>query len=85
MNTYKNKLNEMITIEKEVYDAVLRNSLKVNILETESKRLTEKVEGLETQLHDVLSILLRVSPQHDEWIKLNFPAFYKKQANVWFE
>lgn len=66
-------------------DVIVYALEKCETLEIENKRLTEKVEGLETELHEVLSILLRVSPQHDEWIRLNFPDFYKKQANVWFE
>ena len=68
----------MIQVEKEVYEAVLRNSLKVNILEAENSKL-------KSDLNNVLSILLRVSPQHDEWIRVNHPEFYKEQANVWFE
>ena len=68
----------MIQVEKEVYEAVLRNSLKVNILEAENSKL-------KSDLNNVLSVLIKVSPQHDEWIRLNFPDFYKKQANVWFE
>lgn len=66
-------------------DVIVSALEKCETLEVENKRLTEKVEGLETELHEVLSILLRVSPQHDEWIRLNFPDFYKEQANVWFE
>jgi hypothetical protein len=71
--------------QKRESDVLIAALEKCEKLEQENKRLTEKVEGLETELHEVLSILLRVSPQHDEWIRLNFPDFYKKQANVWFE
>ena len=35
MSTFK----EMITVEKEVYEAVLRNSIKVNDLEVENQQL----------------------------------------------
>ena len=68
----------MIQVEKEVYETVLRNSLKVNILEAENSKL-------KSDLNNVLSLLLKVSPQHDEWIRVNYPEFYKEQANVWFE
>lgn len=36
-------MKEMITVEKEVYEAVLRNSVKVNDLEAENQRLREMV------------------------------------------
>ena len=68
----------MIQVEKEVYEAVLRNSLKVNILEVENGKL-------KSDLNNVLSLLIKVSPQHEEWIRVNYPEFYKEQANVWFE
>ena len=68
----------MIQVEKEVYETVLRNSLKVNILEAENGKL-------KSDLNNVLSLLLKVSPQHDEWIRVNYPEFYKEQDNVWFE
>ena len=68
----------MIQVEKEVYETVLRNSLKVNILEAENSKL-------KSDLNNVLSLLLKVSPQHEEWIRVNYPEFYKEQANVWFE
>lgn len=34
-------MKEMITVEKEVYDAVLRNSVRVNDLEAENQQLKE--------------------------------------------
>ena len=37
MSTFK----EMITVEKEVYEAVLRNSVRVNDLEAENQQLKE--------------------------------------------
>ena len=36
-------MKEMITVEKEVYEAVLRNSVRVNDLEAENQRLREMV------------------------------------------
>lgn len=36
-------MKEMITVEKEVYEAVLRNSVRVNDLEAEKQRLREMV------------------------------------------
>jgi hypothetical protein len=34
-------MKEMITVEKEIYDAVLRNSVRVNDLEAENQQLKE--------------------------------------------
>lgn len=34
-------MKEMITVEKEVYEAVLRNSVRVNDLEAENQQLKE--------------------------------------------
>ena len=34
-------MKEMITVEKEVYEAVLRNSVRVNDLEAENEQLKE--------------------------------------------
>ena len=34
-------MKEMITVEKEVYEAVLRNSVRVNDLEVENQQLKE--------------------------------------------
>ena len=35
---------EMITVEKEVYEAVLRNSVRVNDLEAENQQLKELIK-----------------------------------------
>lgn len=45
----------------------------------------EECEKLKQQLHTVLEVLLKVSPQHEGYVRANFPEFYKEQANVWFE
>ena len=68
----------MIQVEKEVYEALLINSLKVNILEAENGKL-------KSDLNNVLSLLLKTSPAHEGYVRANFPEFYKEQANVWFE
>jgi hypothetical protein len=68
----------MIQVEREVYEAVLRNSLKVNILEAENGKL-------KSDLNNVLSLLLKTSPAHEGYVRANFPEFYKEQDNVWFE
>lgn len=47
--------------------------------------LKQENNKLKSDLNNVLSVLLKVSPQHDEWIRVNYPEFYKEQANVWFE
>ena len=39
------------------------------------KELEDKVEGLTTELHEVLSVLLKVSPEHVGWVKMNFPDY----------
>lgn len=40
-------MKEMITVEKEVYEAVLRNSLRVNELEKENERLKKLNQRLQ--------------------------------------
>ena len=68
----------MIQVEKEVYETVLSNSLKINILEAENGKL-------KSDLNNVLSLLLKTSPSHEGYVRANFPEFYKEQDNVWFE
>lgn len=46
-------MKEMITVEKEVYEAVLRNSVRVNDLEAENQRLKELLKECKTSI-DVL-------------------------------
>lgn len=38
----------------------------------------EKCEKLERQLKIVLGILLRVSPQHEGYVRANFPNYFKE-------
>ena len=50
MSTFK----EMITVEKEVYEAVLRNSVRVNDLEAENQQL----KGLLRECREVLELVV---------------------------
>lgn len=43
---------EMITVEKEVYEAVLRNSLRVNDLEAENQQLRALLKKCLDELQD---------------------------------
>lgn len=43
-------MNEMITVEKEVYEAVLRNSVRVNDLEAENQQLKELLRKCRSDL-----------------------------------
>lgn len=43
--------NEMITVEKEVYEAVLRNSLRVNDLEEENIKFKNLLKEIRGKLH----------------------------------
>lgn len=45
-------MKEMITVEKEVYEAVLRNSVKVNDLEAENQQLKELLETASTWIRE---------------------------------
>lgn len=43
---------EMITVEKEVYEAVLRNSVRVNDLEAENQQLKDVISKMCMELVD---------------------------------
>ena len=43
-------MKEMITVEKEVYEAVLRNSVRVNDLEAENLQLKELLKECKTSI-----------------------------------
>lgn len=34
-----------------------------------------KIMGLESELKTVVDVLLKVSPEHKDWIKMNFPNY----------
>jgi hypothetical protein len=38
----------------------------------------EKCEKLEQNLNNVIGILLRVSPEHENYLRLNFPNYFKE-------
>lgn len=51
--------------------------------ELDSKResyenLEGKVLGLKSELEETLKVLYKAAPEKREWIKLNFPKFYKE-------
>ena len=37
------------------------------------QELKERVQGLECELLEVINMLLKVSPEHEEWVNMNFP------------
>ena len=41
----------------------------------EIQELKERVQGLECELLEVINVLLKVSPEHEEWINMNFPNY----------
>ena len=41
----------------------------------ECQKLKERVQGLECELLEVINVLLKVSPEHEEWINMNFPNY----------
>ena len=55
-------MKEMITVEKEVYEAVLRNSIRVSDLEAENQQLKEL-------LRDCQHMILAYSINHDTFTK----------------
>ena len=55
-------MKEMITVEKEVYEAVLRNSVKVSDLEAENQQLKEL-------LKECQHMILAYSINHDTFTK----------------
>ena len=55
-------MKEMITVEKEVYEAVLRNSVRVSDLEAENKQLKEL-------LKECQHMILAYSINHDTFTK----------------
>jgi hypothetical protein len=38
----------------------------------------EKCERLEQDLNNVLGILLKVSPEHEGYVRANFPQYFKE-------
>lgn len=40
------------------------------------QELKERVKVLESELLEIINVLLKVSPKHEEWINMNFP-YYK--------
>ena len=55
-------MKEMITVEKEVYEAVLRNSVRVSDLEAENQQLKEL-------LKECQHMILAYSINHDTFTK----------------
>ena len=41
----------------------------------------EKCEKLEKQLNIVLGILLRVSPEHEGYVRANYPKYFEELNN----
>ena len=46
-------MKETITVEKEVYEAVLRNSVRVNDLEVENQQLKELLNYIRDEIADM--------------------------------
>lgn len=50
-----------------------------NEIDREKLVLTlEKCERLEQDLNNVLGILLKVSPEHEDYVRVNFPQYFKE-------
>ena len=52
--------------------------------ETDREKLVltlEKCERLEQDLNNVIGILLRVSPEHEDYVRVNFPNYFKELNN----
>ncbi len=47
--------------------------------------LEGKVLGLESELEETLKVLYKAAPEKREWIKLNFPKFYRKLEREWIK
>ena len=47
---------EIIAVEREVYEAVLRNSVRVNNLETENQQLKELLKECLNEIHELVEI-----------------------------
>ena len=42
------------------------------------EELKLKIMGLESEIDTILEVLLKASPNHEGWIKKNFPKFIEK-------
>lgn len=57
------------------YDQAVKTQEQISISHS-IKNLDEKdykIIGLESELKIVIDVLLKVSPEHTEWVKINFP------------
>ena len=59
------------------YDEEIKEVLAQVPSYEECQKLKERVQGLECELLEVINVLLKVSPEHEEWINMNFP-YYKR-------
>jgi hypothetical protein len=48
-------------------------------MNNEVEELKLKVEELETELKEVLNVLLKVSPNHEGWVKTNWGYLYNNE------
>lgn len=67
-------MKEMITVEKEVYEAVLRNSVKVADLEAENQQLKELIKECRDVVDENLEFSKsigrnRISPRNEGLLK----------------
>ena len=63
-------MKEMITVEKEVYDAVLRNSVRVSDLEAENQQLKELLRECKSSILFEADVVKETSGKHSKDYKM---------------
>ena len=72
-------MKEMITVEKEVYEAVLRNSVRVSDLEAENQQLKELLKEYKKQLSEIKDAYIDLTTQDE------YGSYYIDEAKLFVE
>lgn len=68
----------MIKSQDDIKKPEIRQSdVLISALE-KCKEQEQTIQGLEAELKEVLTVLLKVSPEHEEWVAWNFPRYIKE-------
>lgn len=67
----------MIKSQDDLNEQGRQSDVLIKALE-KCRELEQTVQGLEAELSEVISVLLKVSPKHEEWVKMNFSKYFKE-------